>query len=506
MGLGRPAPRAPIMRARVGVISGRSATSRPPLSVNAKSWPAISGPDLAVKSSSPSSTGPSISSKPAARDAPRQADSIQRRTARSSGKKSRKPGSVWKRMARHRSPRISPSHPARAPSNRRREALPWRGFGFRGASRALQRREWRLGRSALRGLCARSRARPGELAAALRPAARPGGGGARAGARAGQRERPRPDRAGERRGEPDRSRRGHHGPGRRLPQPRPPDREARSARPEPRRAPAARPRHVRPRRLGPEPAHPVRQLPGPARGHAARADREPAPHLLPHLRRGVHGDPRQGAARLADRAHGAAREPARAHDRGAAAHPDPDHGGGALRAVPAQALPGRVPLLARRRRGADPADGRALRGRLGARRRGHRDRHGAPRAPERDGARDGHALPRDHGRLPAVADAGERVGRGRREVPPRLLGRPPHAGRQVTPSVAVPEPESPGVDQPGGGGRGRGEAAAARRRRRHPGDPRCSSTATRRSPARASCTRRSRCRSSRATAPAARST
>src|SRR4030095_2100482 len=111
MGLGRPAPRAPIMRASVGVISGRSATSRPPLSVNANSWPAISGPDLAVKSSRPSSTGPSISSKPAAREAARQADSIQRRTARSSGKKSRNPGRVWKRMARHRSPRISPSHP-----------------------------------------------------------------------------------------------------------------------------------------------------------------------------------------------------------------------------------------------------------------------------------------------------------------------------------------------------------------------------------------------------------
>ena len=65
----------------------------------------------------------------------------------------------------------------------------------------------------------------------------------------------------------------------------------------------------------------------------------------------------------------------------------------------------------------------------------------------------GHALPRDHGRVPAVADAGERAGRGRREVPPRLLVRPAHARRQerctcrcartrVTSSGSIPWPRA----------------------------------------------------------------
>ncbi len=52
------------MRASVGVISGRSATSRPPLSVKAYSWPTISSPLFAVYNSIDSSGGPSYSSKP----------------------------------------------------------------------------------------------------------------------------------------------------------------------------------------------------------------------------------------------------------------------------------------------------------------------------------------------------------------------------------------------------------------------------------------------------------
>ena len=49
--------RAPTRRQTVGVISGRSATSRPPLSVKANSWASISSPDFARYSSSGSSTG-----------------------------------------------------------------------------------------------------------------------------------------------------------------------------------------------------------------------------------------------------------------------------------------------------------------------------------------------------------------------------------------------------------------------------------------------------------------
>src|SRR5438034_502608 len=52
---------APTMRARVGVISGRSATLRPPLSSNAYSCCTISSPLLSVYSSNGSSGGPSYS-------------------------------------------------------------------------------------------------------------------------------------------------------------------------------------------------------------------------------------------------------------------------------------------------------------------------------------------------------------------------------------------------------------------------------------------------------------
>ncbi len=44
----RELARAPTSRQTVGVISGRNATSRPPLSVKLKSWPSISSPALRV--------------------------------------------------------------------------------------------------------------------------------------------------------------------------------------------------------------------------------------------------------------------------------------------------------------------------------------------------------------------------------------------------------------------------------------------------------------------------
>jgi hypothetical protein len=53
--------RAATMRATVGVISGRSATSRPPLSTKLYNWPTISSPLFLVYRSSGSNGGPSYS-------------------------------------------------------------------------------------------------------------------------------------------------------------------------------------------------------------------------------------------------------------------------------------------------------------------------------------------------------------------------------------------------------------------------------------------------------------
>ncbi len=48
IGFGSPWLRAAIIRASEGVISGRRATCRPPLSSKVYSWPTISAPDLRV--------------------------------------------------------------------------------------------------------------------------------------------------------------------------------------------------------------------------------------------------------------------------------------------------------------------------------------------------------------------------------------------------------------------------------------------------------------------------
>jgi hypothetical protein len=85
MGFFRPLARAATMRASVGVISGRRATSRPPLSVKLYNCPTISSPLLAVYSSSGSSGGPSYSSKPYRVATVRQVRKIWARRARSAG-------------------------------------------------------------------------------------------------------------------------------------------------------------------------------------------------------------------------------------------------------------------------------------------------------------------------------------------------------------------------------------------------------------------------------------
>ena len=63
-GRGSPPFFAMTIRARLGVISGRSDTARPPLSTKLYSWPVTSSPALRVYRLSDSSTGASYSEKP----------------------------------------------------------------------------------------------------------------------------------------------------------------------------------------------------------------------------------------------------------------------------------------------------------------------------------------------------------------------------------------------------------------------------------------------------------
>ena len=81
-----------------------------------------------------------------------------------------------------------------------------------------------------------------------------------------------------------------------------------------------------------------------------------------------------------------------------------------------------------------------------ARRDGHR--HGAPRAPERDGQRDGEEPQGDLLRLRGQ-QPGAVARQGRREVPPRLPVGPAHAGGQHDAPHARVQPEPPRVRRPG---------------------------------------------------------
>ena len=104
-----------------------------------------------------------------------------------------------------------------------------------------------------------------------------------------------------------------------------------------------------------------------------------------------------------------------------------------------------------------------------------------------------------------AARPGRRPGLGRRQVPPRHLGRP-RLRRQRDPPVAGRQPLASRGRRPGGRGQGPGQADAARRQRAGEGDARAHPR--RRRHRRPGLGRRSAssCRSSRATAPAAPST
>ena len=125
--------------------------------------------------------------------------------------------------------------------------------------------------------------------------------------------------------------------------------------------------------------------------------------------------------------------------------------GGDVRAVPAAHVPGQDALLDRgaRHAGAAPRRGHRRGGRGGH--QAGRDRHGAPRAPQRDGARAAQALRRDPHRVQgpgalAHLPRGHGVDR-RREVPPRGAPRDPRRPRGGSRRVDAAEPEPPRGDR-----------------------------------------------------------
>ena len=118
-------------------------------------------------------------------------------------------------------------------------------------------------------------------------------------------------------------------------------------------------------------------------------------------------------------------------------------------------------------------------------------RHAAPRPPQRAGQHRRQVLRAD---LPRVrGQAGPEVGPGlrRREVPPRHRGQVRLRGRRHDQGLPGGQPLPPRGGRPGARGHRPGQAGPARPRRRGVHRPaRCSCTATRPSPARASWPRR----------------
>ena len=148
--------------------------------------------------------------------------------------------------------------------------------------------------------------------------------------------------------------------------------------------------------------------------------------------------------------------------RGEDPHPRPPDRRRRPRALPAHQVRRPEALLARRRRELHRLDGRVRPARRRQGRAGDRDRHGAPRPPQR--ARQ-HARQDAEGPVRRVRPhrAGEPA-LGRRQVPPGLLERHHDAGRPGPPEPGV-QPVAPRDRQPGRRRLGQGAPGPPRRRR-----------------------------------------
>ena len=133
-------------------------------------------------------------------------------------------------------------------------------------------------------------------------------------------------------------------------------------------------------------------------------------------------------------------------------------------------------------------------------------RHGPPRPAQRAGQHRRQEVLPDLPRVRGQHRPAHRPGLRRRQVPPRRRGRVHRRRRRPDQGLRRREPVPPRGGRPGARGHRPRQAGRARPRARPTPSSRCWSTATPRSPARASWPRRSTCPSCAATAPAARST
>ena len=141
-----------------------------------------------------------------------------------------------------------------------------------------------------------------------------------------------------------------------LPRARPPRRGPRPARPPPRAAPRPRPRDLRPHALGPRPRVHDRRSRGRGRPRdAARDPRHAARDVLRHDRRRVHVHRRPRAQGVAAAPDGVGAQLPGARRRQQEARAREGGRGRELRALPAHEVRRPQALLARGRRGADPA-------------------------------------------------------------------------------------------------------------------------------------------------------
>ena len=151
------------------------------------------------------------------------------------------------------------------------------------------------------------------------------------------------------------------------------------------------------------------------------------------------------------------------HPRGQARHPQQADRGRRLREIPRRQIHRHQALRPRRRRVADPGARADHQARRRARREGDRARHGASRPPQRAGAGDGQAVPRDLPRIQGrLVDARRRRRLRRREISSRrLVG--PRVRRQQGASVADRQSVASRNRRSGGARQGARQAGPARR-------------------------------------------
>ena len=230
------------------------------------------------------------------------------------------------------------------------------------------------------------------------------------------------------------------------------------AQPAARVARTARPGGFRPHRGRPRQVV-LHQADRPAVCLAPRPDRRAPGDVLPEDRRRVHAHPQHRGPPLAPGADGAGPEPAAVRPQAKAADHLKLNAAELFETFLSHALRRPEAVLARRGRDADPAARRDHRAVGNVRRPRDRAGDAASGPAQRPGQHLEQAL-RDDLRRVRGEPSRDRWRRRRRQVSPRLLGRPHHGRQAHDPPVADAQPEPPGGRQPGGRGARPGQAAA----------------------------------------------